>query len=247
VAIVPAYLALIAYSRSRQRGTLILSLAVVIVLVMFCIPALVKERLLYTFNAMPQVGIQPVVIMGVQLDPSSSARWQDWVEAFQYWLVKPFFGYGITGKSFLDGQYINNLVETGGVGFLAFACVIAVLHRSALRVYRTTEDDLVRGLALGFLAGNVGMMVHALTANTFILIRIMEPYWFLAAMVLSSPRTSDREFKASAQSLMSSFAKTPAGAALVQETDRPDLRVRNIHLLLGLKARGAKKGGTDAT
>ena len=31
-------------------------------------------------------------------------------------------------------------------------------------------------------------MVHALAANTFVVIRIMEPFWFMTALVLVSRR-----------------------------------------------------------
>jgi hypothetical protein len=37
---------------------------------------------------------------------------------------------------------------------------------------------------MGFLAGFIGLLFHAIGANTFIIVRIMEPFWFMAAMVL---------------------------------------------------------------
>jgi len=43
---------------------------------------------------------------------------------------------------------------------------------------------LERGLALGFLAGFIGLLVHSFGAATFIIVRIMEPFWFLAAIVI---------------------------------------------------------------
>jgi hypothetical protein len=49
---------------------------------------------------------------------------------------------------------------------------------------REPED---RGVALGFLAGTVGLLVHAIGSNTFIIVRIMEPFWFFAGIVVMLP------------------------------------------------------------
>ncbi len=228
LALVPAYLALIVYNRSARRNTLIFALVAAVVLGMWFLPENVKERILYTFNARPQANITPVVFFGLHLDPSASARWWDWWKAFEYWLQQPFFGYGITGRSFLDSQYINNLVETGACGFVAFAGVIGALHYQVLKVYRSSTDELVRGLALGFLAVNIGMLFHALTANTFILIRVMEPYWFMAAMILAAHRFS---------------AGNPSAPASLQ-VPQPPSGTRNVDFLL---RDNPQQGGADAT
>jgi hypothetical protein len=46
---------------------------------------------------------------------------------------------------------------------------------------------LDKGLTLGFIAGFIGLITHALTANTFIIIRIMEPFWFFAGIIMMLP------------------------------------------------------------
>jgi hypothetical protein len=40
---------------------------------------------------------------------------------------------------------------------------------------------------MGFMAGFIGLLVHAVGANTFIIVRIMEPFWFVLAMVVMIP------------------------------------------------------------
>ena len=42
-------------------------------------------------------------------------------------------------------------------------------------------------MALGFLAGTVGLLMHAIGSNTFIIVRIMEPFWFFAGIVVMLP------------------------------------------------------------
>ncbi len=238
MAFVPAYLALIFYCRSRQRGVLVLALIAAVVLGAWWLPENIKERIMYTFTARPQETIKTVEFLGLTLDPSASARWWDWIKAFEYWLKQPFFGYGVTGRSFLDSQYVNNLVETGAFGFVAFAMLIGTLHYHVYRAYRSSDDNLVRGIALGFLAGNIGMLVHALTANTFIIVRVMEPYWFLAGMILAAPRVSARALQASRDAFAEfGGAAARAGAPLEKAS------WRNVDQLLG----GKRKRGHDAT
>ena len=47
------------------------------------------------------------------------------------------------------------------------------------------RDD--RGLTVGFVAGMVGLLVHAIGSNTFIIVRIMEPFWLFAGIVMMLP------------------------------------------------------------
>jgi len=58
-------------------------------------------------------------------------------------------------------------------------------------VFARARDELERGLCMGFLAGFAGLLVHALSANTFIIGRIMEPFWFTLGMVVMLPRLED--------------------------------------------------------
>ena len=55
---------------------------------------------------------------------------------------------------------------------------------NALHTYRIAADPLFSGLSLGYLAGFTAMVIHGIGTNTFIIVRIMEPFWFLTAMVI---------------------------------------------------------------
>jgi predicted lipid-binding transport protein (Tim44 family) len=55
------------------------------------------------------------------------------------------------------------------------------------------DDDLYKGLVLGFMAGFIGLAIHALTANTFIIIRIMEPFWFVTGIIMMLPKVKEEE------------------------------------------------------
>jgi len=56
---------------------------------------------------------------------------------------------------------------------------------NALKSFQFSKDEFTQGLSLGFIAGFLGLLTHALTANTFIIVRIMEPFWFLTAIVMA--------------------------------------------------------------
>ncbi|MEE9519485.1 MAG: hypothetical protein V3V93_04390, partial [bacterium] len=119
----------------------------------------------------------------------TSARLKSFHEVvFDDWPKHPVFGYGVTGHRFFDAQYPRVLIETGLVGLLAFLWLQISIFRRARDVLRTTQDPLFKGVALGFLTGFMALIIHSIGTNTFILVRIMEPFWFLAAMVVMIPQ-----------------------------------------------------------
>jgi hypothetical protein len=187
-AIIPMYFTAIFFNRRRSRNVLLAVLILVSIVSIFVFPKNIRERLEYTFKPELQETIVPVQIGSVTLEPSASARILDWIRLFEKWKRRPFLGYGVTGAGFVDSQFVGVLVETGLVGLSAFIILLVSVGRHTLRIYRSAKDDVYQAIALGFFAGHVGMVVHALTSNTFIIIRIMEPYWFLAAVVMMIPR-----------------------------------------------------------
>jgi hypothetical protein len=59
--------------------------------------------------------------------------------------------------------------------------------RTAWDTYQRTVGTPFEGLALGYLAGFVAMIAHCIGANTFIIVRIMEPFWFLTGAIAVLP------------------------------------------------------------
>ena len=115
------------------------------------------------------------------------------MDSFNTWKKHPILGRGITGFAFLDGQYIRILPEMGIIGFFAFLWLLWTVYKNSLGIYKQMDDNLYKGLTLGFTAGFIGLAVHALTANTFILIRIMEPFWFIAGIIMMLPKVKEKE------------------------------------------------------
>lgn len=191
-AIVPTYLSFLWFT-GRKRTLLVSVFFLAVILAVLFLPEQVRTRIKDTFTAHEQKDIAPVTVAGITFGPSASARLRSYIRACEEWQKRPVLGWGITGAGFIDGQYFRNLVELGAIGVLAFVFLLGSIYKSVYRIYRQTNDPLYKGLALGVLAGHVGMIFHATTANTFILIRIMEPYWFLMAMVMMIPKVEEVE------------------------------------------------------
>jgi O-antigen ligase len=103
------------------------------------------------------------------------------------WPKHPIFGYGVTGYGFTDSLFPRILIETGILGLSTFIYLLYSLFRLAIDRMRELKSPEFRGLASGFLVGFIGLLFHALGANTFIIVRIMEPFWFVAGIIAVLP------------------------------------------------------------
>ena len=209
-ALIPMYFTLMILHKRRAALVIVLILAVLVGPLL--LPANVKKRFMYTFTE--EKGWSKKVAGSVALDASSSARLDSWKQALEGWTRRPLLGFGVTGFYFLDAQYFRVLVETGVVGLAAFLWLITTLFREALRAYRQAQDPLFKGLSMGFIAGFVAMLTHAISSNTFIIVRIMEPFWFLAGLVILLPTLeapARAELQESSMALVTA-ASTPTSA-----------------------------------
>jgi len=166
-----------------RRARLLGWIAVAASVLLLATPKGVQERIAYTFTSEGKASVQ---VGRVHLDPSSSARLESWGAALRGWRQHPFTGWGITGYGFIDAQYFRVLVETGVLGMAAFLGLIGALAAMFWRARRVLDEPLPRGLAIGMLAATAGLMAHAIGTNTFILIRIMEPFWLLTGLVVAA-------------------------------------------------------------
>jgi hypothetical protein len=203
--VVPAFVALA--SLTTRRRTLVAIALVVLVcspVLLLIAPGSVVNRVLYTFE--PEAN-QPTVRVGkIGLDPSTSARLLSLQQGLSGWLERPILGWGVTGFGFMDAQYARVLVETGVVGFLCFVWLLWSVLKAARTALSALTDPFERGLVMGFIAGTFGLLAHAIGSNTFIVIRIMEPFWLVAGIVIMLPVFVGEEARAAARSLTPSVA-----------------------------------------
>jgi len=195
--LIPAFLVIARFSTRRRLvvGLILLGLVTSPVLI-FVAPKSVKDRVTYTFKE--EKGSDTVRVGKVAFDPSTSARLLSFKSALAGFVQRPIFGWGVTGFGFMDAQYARVLAETGLVGLAAFLWLMWAVGRHALDVYATRGDPDERGLVLGFLAGFAGLLVHAFGSNTFIIVRIMEPFWLITGIVMMIPALEAKERAAAA-------------------------------------------------
>jgi O-antigen ligase len=85
------------------------------------------------------------------------------------------------------------LAETGIIGFLAFIYLLYSIFKLTFTNLNKLKAPYLHGLTIGFLAGFTGLLFHAIGANTFIIVRIMEPFWFLAGIITVLPQLEKAE------------------------------------------------------
>jgi O-antigen ligase len=145
-------------------------------------PHAVKERIAYTFTQAQEEG--QIRVGAMRIDSSTSDRLRSWHQSFQIWQKFPLWGTGITGGPFIDAMYPRVLTETGLLGLVAFFVLVGSIFRMGITSYRHATDQFSRGVALGFLLGFLGLLVHAIGSNTFLIVRVMEPFWLFVALVV---------------------------------------------------------------
>jgi len=182
LALFASYIALIYFERNR-RLLLVLLLVFGTIILPILLPSSVIDRITYTF----QQDRYSVKVGTVALDGSTSARINSYLDVLSDWGQHPLLGYGVTGYKFIDAQYVKILIDTGLVGLLSFLYLLFSLFQHLHRIKSKVLDTSYRGIITGFQAGYIGLLVHSLGTNTFIIVRIMEPFWFLVAIITMLP------------------------------------------------------------
>ena len=120
----------------------------------------------------------------IRLEDSAASRVRSLQRAlFEQFPKHPIFGWGVTGVGLADTQYALVLGELGLLGVMLFAWMLYRLFYTAKAVFVYYETPAIRALALGFILALCGLLVQSLGVNTFVIVRIMEPFWFIAALL----------------------------------------------------------------
>ena len=151
-------------------------------------PAFVYTRIKYTFQKQSS---KQVSILGksVALDQSAAARIYTVRESIEKWSEAPIIGHGAgSAGAVVDNNFSRLLIEIGILGLIVFIFLAKKIFSVAIKNLRVLRNDnFSNGLISGFIAGFIGLLIHSLGAATFILVRIMEPFWFLTAIIVMLP------------------------------------------------------------
>lgn len=173
---------------SRKRRLLMSALLAVGMIAFLLSPAVkgrVTDRIRMTYSGVYATHSFDTGIAGqVKLEESAAARVWSLRKTVLYYLPQnPILGRGVTGIGTGDTQYALVLGELGLLGAVLFIWMIYRLFSTANLVFKAYNEPLIRALALGFMISLTGLLFQALGVNTFIIVRIMEPFWFIAAML----------------------------------------------------------------
>jgi hypothetical protein len=121
------------------------------------------------------------------LDASTGERVFAFKKAWDYVVAYSIFGGGIaTGGGILDSHYARIIMETGLIGLALFFWLIFRLFKMGIRLFKAIKEGWIKGMAIGFVAVIIGMLMHCWGNITFYIVRIAEPFWALAALVAYS-------------------------------------------------------------
>ena len=153
----------------------------------------VKDRITMTYKG---VYTSVVFDMGstgqIKLEQSAAMRVRSLKRVVQKLPERPFLGWGVTGIGLGDVQYSLLLGETGIIGFFVFFWMIYRIYRASKEVYFKYEEKWIKGLSLGMILSLIALLAQGLGVNTFIIVRIMEPFWFLTALIMVLHRNKDK-------------------------------------------------------
>jgi O-antigen ligase len=162
--------------------TVSLFLIVAVAVPQSVLPPSVVKRIAFTFTQ--RTKNEQAKVFGRTVDTSTTARLIYMQAAFDAFFDHPILGWGVTGWHFLDSQYFRTLVETGLLGLSTFLFLLFRVFQVTWRAREAVRGDpLLFGFTSGFLAGFVGLLVHAIGSNSFIIVRIMEPFWLFVGLI----------------------------------------------------------------
>jgi len=190
LAMIPMYLTLLYFS--DKKLILIVGLIFLLALSPLILTKSVKERAIKTIKENEQIP-GTIKVFGFVLDQSASDRIMHYKTAIKMWLKKPILGYGVTGGFLVDAQFFRVLVEGGLAGLIAFCLLLRAIYINLKENYRKTRTPFGKGLTLGVLAGLFAIIGHCFGASSFIIVRIMEPFWFFVAIAIMMPELEKRD------------------------------------------------------
>lgn len=178
-------------TKGLQRKVVILIVALLIVLSLQFVPGRVRERAQF-WKA--EEGFERTETVGMtRFDPSASERITRYRKMVDIFVQSPVLGWGVTGAGFIDGQYIRVINETGLVGVLTFFYLFYAILKYLFSSYKNSKDPFARSISLGLFCATIGLLVHGLGASTFLMVRIVEPYMMLLALLVSYNRMTEGE------------------------------------------------------
>ncbi len=177
--------ALFALGALGKKPMIIIGTIGILLVSPFILPTEVLERVNYTFQRGSGVEVQVGDYeTGLQVDTSTYERIYVWGKVRHNLRIWPWFGGGVAWSNVLDSHYARVIIESGLFGLAAFLFMQYKILKTTSQARRWSGDWLGKALGLAAQTATLGLMVHAMGTISFLIVRIMEPYWFLVALAV---------------------------------------------------------------
>lgn len=144
------------------------------------LPQSVVDRIKYTKNE--ETGM---------LDDSSQKRLNVWENSIQLFKENPITGGGYCIFPYLGYElgdthniYMKVLAEQGIIGVILLLILFWLALKSSLKLYKTAQDSLLKGLGLGFLGCIVATMTTNIFGDRWTYLQLGAYYWVFLALVV---------------------------------------------------------------
>ncbi len=154
-------------------------------LIGICSLVVVSLAFVFVLQNVPGVGR----VLSFQVPTDRIWLWGAQVEEFSKQPGLFLFGMGKSAFLVADeshSQYIRNLVETGAIGSLLFLVLVSGIIKKGVSWFFSSQDHFSGGLAIGAAVATISLLVIGISAEVFIVVKVMEIYWFFVAIAMAS-------------------------------------------------------------
>jgi O-antigen ligase len=172
---------------------------------LWVLPEAVRERIEMTVSGEQLYGY------GKEIEPSAAGRVEAWKATISLVMGRPFLGYGLgmvgtylgyyAGLAIGDvhNSYLLLAAEYGLVTLLVFLATIFAGIRVSWYVYNNSRDEILKGAALGFMVGILGLMVNCFFGSHMTTLWEIGYFWVLLAVFANEEKELRSEIAGLAQ------------------------------------------------
>jgi len=195
VFIVSMYILLFLYSRGAYVAVIMGFLALCVIRKrIFLVPLIIL--LIFWQSILPKNVIERITDTKTDagtLDPSSQQRIEIWKESLKLFKQNIITGVGFDVFAFLGfygsftdthNIYVKILVEQGLIGITLFLILFWLALRSGWKLYKSANDNFLKGLGLGFIACVIATMTTNFFGDRWTYLQLGAYYWAFLGLVV---------------------------------------------------------------
>ena len=137
-----------------------------------------------------------------ELEHSAVLRIEMWEQCKELFAKNPVFGVGFNTIPYLGlvlgdshNIYLKILVEQGVIGMIIFLILLWSAFKSGWSLYRTSNDQYLKGLGLGFMVCVVVLMILNFFGDRWTYLELSAYFWVFWGLVNSSRKISTEEIE----------------------------------------------------